>query len=458
MKNELSLRQSLQQKLTLKQKLGLELLVKNELQLEEYLKQEMNVNPLLEPQQEQTEALPEEHEEFNGFDENWSMHYNSHTTIQKDHDTHDFLIQQYTGEHDWRKTLHEEISLSNIPDFEKEILYAILEQINDEGFLEQADEILKNYNLSEEAFERLRTEFIILAPAGVGAYDEIESYKIQLRAKGVDDEEIIRMIDIYAKFIKDGNWDIIFQKEEFDSNRAIQLRHLFATLAKHPGYVEEAAVHYIIPDITVRKKTEGDYQIDLNEKYDALFTLNTYYVSMLENKSVTKNDRSFLMTYYNRYKTMREALEKRRTTLIRLAQYLIDFQRDFFDYGPKWIKPLTRNKVAEELGFNASTIVRAVQNKYLQTEYGIFPLAAFFAQSVSTKKTDSLHSESQKNVSRLSVLEALQDIIAKEDKHDPLTDEDIMDKLAKAGYTISRRAVNKYRGILKIPPRKERRI
>ncbi len=458
MRNELSLKQSLQQKLTLKQKLGLELLVKNELQIEEYLRQEMNINPLLEPNNETAESLPEEHEEFSGFDENWSNHYQSHATIQKDHDTHDFLIQQYTGERHWRKIFLEEISLSHFNEKKAAILVDILEHVNEEGFLEDAQEILATHELSSEEFESIRQEFCVIAPPGVGAFDEIESYKIQLRAKGVEEDDILNLLDIYRKPLLEGNWELLFQKEQFDTHRETQLRHLFSTLSKHPGYAQEDAVQYISPDIIVRRAGDGTFTIELNDKYDALFTLNTYYMQLIEGKTITKNDRTFLMTYFNRYKTMREALEKRRMTITRMAEYLIDFQHDFFEFGPKWIKPLTRGKVAEELGFNASTIVRAVQNKYIQTEYGIFPLAVFFAQSISTKKNESAHNESQKQVSRLSVLDTLQDIVAKEDKNNPLTDEEIMDVLAKAGFIISRRAVNKYRGILKIPPRKERRI
>lgn len=462
MKNELSLRQSLQQKLTLKQKLGLELLVKNELQIEEYLRQEMNVNPLLEPNGDSAESLPEEHEQFSGFDENWSNHYNSHertnATIRRDHDTHDFLIQQYAGEHNWRKIFVDEISLSNYDEKKSALLTEMLEHVNEEGFMENISELQAAYELTDEEFETLRQEFCVIAPPGVGAYDEIESYKIQLRAKGVEEEEILQLLDTYRKPILEGNWELVFQKEQLDPHRETQLRHLFSTLSKHPGYAQEDAVQYIIPDIVVRRSHDGGFTVELNDKYDALFTLNTYYIQLIEGKSITKNDRTFLMTYYNRYKTMREALEKRRMTMTRLAEYLIEFQHDFFEYGPKWIKPLTRGKVAEELGFNASTIVRAVQNKYIQTEYGIFPLAVFFAQSISTKKNESAHNESQKHVSRLSVLDTLQDIVAKEDKNNPLTDEEIMDKLAQAGFVISRRAVNKYRGILKIPPRKERRI
>lgn len=462
MKNELSLRQSLQQKLTLKQKLGLELLVKNELQIEEYLRQEMNINPLLEPAAETAESLPEEHEQFSGFDENWSNHYSSHersgATIRKDHDTHDFLIQQYTGEHNWRKIFLDEIALSNLGTKTASLLTEMLEHVNDEGFMEDVDDLKRSYELSDEEFELLRQEFCVMAPPGVGAYDEIESYKIQLRAKGVEEEDILQLLETYRKPISEGNWELIFQKEQFDHHRETQLRHLFGTLSKHPGYAQEDAVQYILPDVIVHRSLDSGFTVELNDKYDALFTLNTYYMQLIEGKSITKNDRSFLMTYYNRYKTMREALEKRRVTMIRLAEYLIEFQRDFFEYGPKWIKPLTRGKVAEELGFNASTIVRAVQNKYIQTEYGIFPLAVFFAQSISTKKNESAHNESQKQVSRLSVLDTMQDIVAKEDKNNPLTDEEIMDKLAQAGFAISRRAVNKYRGILKIPPRKERRI
>ena len=450
MKNEIKLEPKLTQKLSLQQKISLKLLVKNELQLRQYLHNEMEVNPFLELEIEGNEPDNEEDDVddiLDEYDDDYSSSYKK-STIKKNDNS--FIIENYTGPDNWRKNLLEEINLSRYSKKEKEILEDILENINDEGFLENEREIIKGNCISEEKFEEYLEDFLFLSD-GIGARNLKESYVWQLKSKGVKIDKLLNIVRKHTEDIKNNRIDKVLTKENIeDTNKYQYYKSLLNSLSNKPGYiVENENVEYIQPDVYIEKDKNGNYRIEVSKKYKTYFSVNQKYLQIMKKKKLksklSQNEKKFLRKYYNRYKYIMQSLKSRRETLTKLSRYLLNYQKNFFEKGPKYLKPLTRTKVAEDLDYHPSTIARTVKNKFVQTEFGLFPMAIFFPKSTKEK-------------SRLLIYIAMKNIVENEDKKNPYSDSKIAEKLQQKGINIKRRTVNKYRKKIGIPSGKERKI
>lgn len=447
MKNEIKLEPQLTQKLSLRQKIGLNLLVKNELQLRQYLHQEMEVNPFLELEIEQEEdKIDEEIEEIN---DNLDLYDSSKQKSGMKGKGNSYIIENYTGPSNWKKNLSEEISLSKFSKKEKEILEDILYNINEEGFLEDEKAIIEEHNISKEDFESYLEDFLFLSD-GIGARNLEESFKWQLKSKGIENKKLLNIVTKYTEDIKEQRIDKVLMKEKISENKYEYYKSLLKSLSNKPGYaLEEENIEYIQPDVFIEKTKEGDFYIKVGKKYNTYFSANQKYLNIMKKKNtkskLKNSEKKFLKKYYQRYKYIKQSLESRRETLKKLAKYLLEYQKNFFEKGPKYLKPLTRTKVAEDLDYHPSTIARTVQNKYVQTDFGIFPMAMFFPKSANEK-------------SRILIYIKMKNIIENEDKNNPYTDSKIAEKLQENGIDIKRRTVSKYRKKIGIPSRRERKI
>ena len=166
-------------------------------------------------------------------------------------------------------------------------------------------------------------------------------------------------------------------------------------------------------------------------------------------KTERKNLREFLNNNVRNARWLIESIEQRRGTIERVIRKVVEHQREFFDKGPEHLKPLPMIGVAEELGIHVATVSRAVSDKWLDTPRGILPLRRFFSGGTT--------SEDGQDMSWDAVKEKLRKIVEREDKNEPLNDDQIVDKLAEQGIELARRTVAKYRKILGIPTARQRR-
>ena len=328
----------------------------------------------------------------------------------------------------------------------------MIDALYDDGFLRDYGHILTKYDISEDRFEELRALLMVTAPPGVGAVTLAESFEAQLHFRGIAEEDLLTFIREHAESLKNSDAASLLAQHGVKKEKISEYESIIHSLSTSPAPEDKEIPSYVFPDITVKRDNEG-YSISVSDKYDGYFTVNTDYVDMMDAKELKKEGKAFLSSYYQRYKAIKTALSKRRDTLVKITAVLLDQQREFFESGPKHIRPLTRSDVADKIEMHPSTVSRAVQDKFIQTDHGLFPLEVFF-----TGTSGSVSTEDSGDVSRIEVLEAMKDMVEKEDKHSPLTDQQITEMLEKQGYKISRRAVNKYRAKLNIPPRKERRI
>ncbi|HDS02699.1 MAG TPA: RNA polymerase sigma-54 factor [Firmicutes bacterium] len=452
MKNELILQHRQQLSLNVMQKISLELLNRNQLELQEYLKEEASLNPFLEPaRDEESVALPEEEEAFSGFDENWEIY--SHSTsshLPKDYSP-DLWLEQLSGPRDWKEELLRDIRLSKISPQQEEILADIVEQLDDEGFLTDAKSLRKKHSLTEEFFEEILHLFFLLAPPGLGARTHGECFVLQLRARGLEDPLLEEIVTKHSEAVGKKDFDKALDDYELSPGEKKRFERILNSLSPRPVPDEETPVTALVPDLFIWRDEKG-FRVEVSQKYQAYFTLNSQYVRMMQSPDMGQQDKKFLRKYYQNYMMIKTALERRRETLFKLGEMLIEKQSSFFEQGLDGLRPLSQAEAAEQMSVHPSTVSRAVKDKFVQTDFGLFPLGIFF-KGVG----GAVSSSSGEDVSRTVILKALKEMVDKEDKKQPLTDDEIAKKLDQMGYQVSRRAVNKYRGLIHIPPRKERR-
>src|SRR5262245_28389042 len=145
-----------------------------------------------------------------------------------------------------------------------------------------------------------------------------------------------------------------------------------------------------------------------------------------------------------------ESIEQRRSTLEKVTRAIVEHQRAFLDRGPEHIEPLKMQQIADQVGVHVTTVSRAVDDKWVQTPRGIFPLKRFFGGGKQNTSGEEVAYE--------AIKQKLMEIIGNEDKNEPLSDEDLVTKLHEAGYPVARRTVTKYRKMLKVPSSRQRKV
>jgi RNA polymerase sigma-54 factor len=215
-----------------------------------------------------------------------------------------------------------------------------------------------------------------------------------------------------------------------------------------PGYGSSTqAITTIIPDFTVEATEDhGDFIVSLNDTTMPQLRVSKAYENLKREaryKQFNKDTREWLRKKHEDAKFLMSAIRQRKTTLLKVMTTIVELQKSFFVEGPSGLRPLIYKDVAEDAAMDISTVCRVVNNKYVQTEFGIFELRFFFSESLTNDEGDE--------VSTRVIKEKIRDIISKESKNKPWSDDKLTKELKKEGYNIARRTVAKYREQLKIP-------
>lgn len=289
-----------------------------------------------------------------------------------------------------------------------------------------------------------------LDPPGVGARDVKECLLLQV-TDDVPHAELVRTL------VRDHMEDVAFNRlplihkktgAELDAiaDAIAELRHLDP---KPGARFTPDSTRYVVPDVVVERTDDGDFTVRLTDDWLPSVRISKEYVAVKKDRSQPKPVREMLKDKFQKAQWLLSAIEQRRNTLRRVTQEIVKHQRPFFDLGPDHILPLKMEQIAERVGVHVTTVSRAVDDKWVQTPRGVFPLRRFFGGG--TKAADG------HDVAWETIKGKLLEIIADEDKKTPLSDEDIVKKFAEAGLTIARRTVTKYREALKIPSSRQRR-
>ncbi len=351
------------------------------------------------------------------------------------------------------QSLHEHLAEQwHLTDAEKAVKKAgdmIIDYIDDRGYLTVRLEQLHNKDRGDFTIDDLKESLELvqkLEPTGVGARDLRECLLIQIAQSSEDMSFESRLIAEHMHELLENRLPDIAKKMNcgIDAiNGAIV--HL-SKLDTSPGLqVGRNQNHPITPDVIVESLDNSEqYSVRLADYDLPRLRVNDYYAKMAKDAMIADKTKKFLQTNLRSAQWIIDAIEQRKNTLLRVTKAVVKFQRDFFEKGQLYLRPLPMSKVADDVGVHLATVSRAVAGKYMQCPWGILPLRKFFSGGTEDVNGASLSWE--------AIRAKLQQIIDAEDKSKPLNDEQIRRKLMELGIKkLARRTVAKYRKLLNIP-------
>lgn len=439
------------------------------LELTEYVEQQVLENPLLEVREhdgergEEQEASREDGSpgtaEKKEFDLDWVEYFqdSSDLGISPGRGQREIIDQPgYEQFVSHAPTLVEhlnlQLSLSRAGKEIKNIVQYLIGNLDARGYLgisleEAGEQLGANPEKMQQALNVLQA----FDPPGVGARDLQECLTIQLDLRQEDNPLVRKLVHEFLPDLAEGRLAKIASKLDVSPQEIQSAADTLKTLEPKPGrnFSHHDDIRYIVPDVVV-EKVEGQYIILVNDVAIPRLTINnTYRTVLAKNSSADQNTKQFVEEKLNAAAWLIRSIEQRRLTLYKVANCLVELQRDFLDHGVKSLKPLNLKKVADIVGVHESTVSRATSNKYIQTPQGVFEMKYFFSTGLSDAMGTQVSAESLKKI--------LQEIIQEEDPANPLSDQKIAELFDQRGIKISRRTVTKYRDELGIPSTNRRK-
>ena len=293
-----------------------------------------------------------------------------------------------------------------------------------------------------EAAELIRA----FEPAGTCVTDYKESLIVQARQIPGAPDRIDEVINRHMELLERGRLSEVARKMHITPEDVEDILLFLKTLNPFPGraYSSEDP-RFVIPDVMVAL-IDGEYQPILNDEEVPTLGVNDFYTQLLHENKIRdqKSVRHFVRDHLKDAQWFIRSVKQRNQTLLRISKAIVEFQRDFFRRGPKYLKPLTLKDIAQTVDVHETTVSRIANSKYIQTEWGIFELKFFFTNSISGAGSGG------SQFSKEGVKHRIREIIDEYGGEKKLSDQKIADILAERGIKIARRTVAKYRGELDI--------
>ena len=479
---EQGLQQKLQQKLSPLQIQTIKLIEMPVQALEQHVREVLNDNPVLddsapqggsEDQRDVSISEVEEREQSGGsLEENYGSHdddipsYNLHVNNWGKDERPEY--NTFSVKQSFSQSLLEQLGYRNLTDHQRTVATFIIGSLDDDGYLRRDIESLVDdlafragVEATADEVEDMLKVIQQFEPSGVGARDLRECLLIQLEDKKRTPsvENAIKVVDTQFDAFKNRHFQKIMTRLHLseDEMKAVmeEIRHLNPA----PGgdiddsYNDQA--QQVVPDFRLDYE-HGELILSMPRFSIPELRINHKYSEILETGRMsgsTKADKdaaAFVKQKIDSAKWFVEALRQRQNTLESTMRAIIEYQREYFmDGDESSLKPMVLKDIAERTGFDISTISRVVNSKWIETHFGIFPLKYFFSEG--------LENSDGEEVSTREIKKVLKDLVDNEDKHNPLTDDELVDALSAKGYKVARRTIAKYRAQLDIPKARMRR-
>jgi RNA polymerase sigma-54 factor len=477
------------------------------LDLQQHLQQELLNNPFLELEEPEEEAAPEktteqEQEETKKDDEvDWEEILINGFDVGGQREQFESLqyVEPVSVEtRDLADHLREQLQMLELPPRQRLLCEEIIGNIGEDGYLSATTEqileavnqwLLSNnpgatepdeddpFDIDEDAasgapdtsgsgngaalppgvlpftvpeFEATLTVVQALDPAGVGARDLRECLLLQLKDFGDTTSLTYRFVDEAFSDLIAHRWNDLARKFGVEPKAAQTAADALSRFDPKPGLkYSDRGDAYVTPDLIV-EKIDGRYHVFLNDTGVPRLRLSRAYQEIARNRTkMTAENRDFIASRMNSATWMIQAIEQRRQTMLKVMNFIVDRQRDFFEKGIEYLRPLTLREVAEVISMHESTVSRVTNEKYVQTPRGVLPLKFFFSSALSTA--------SGEDASARSIRAKLEKMVAEEKPAKPLTDQQIVHLFEEQGIQIARRTVAKYRDQLGILPARMRK-
>lgn len=342
-----------------------------------------------------------------------------------------------------------QLNLSKFEENEIKVGIEIIGNIDDDGYFRStAEDIARSCEVTEEAAESVLKKVQDFDPPGVAARDLRECLLIQVQQLGMQGSIVDFILRDHLKDLETRRYKQISRALGVGLQDILTAAKVISGLDPKPGHIfVQDDVQYISPDIFVYKVGD-DYVVTLNDEGLPMLRINPYY-SDAKVKEMDSGTGEYVSDKMRSAIWLIKSIHQRQRTIFKAAKSIVKFQREFFEKGIEYLRPLVLRDVAEDIGMHESTISRVTTNKYMHTPQGIFEMKYFFNSAISITGGDFIASESVKR--------KIKEIIEAEDPRKPLSDQTLAEMLASVNINIARRTVTKYREMLRIGSSSERK-
>jgi len=473
MQMEHRLAQTQTQRLMLTQKMqqAIQILQLSSIELDQYVQQELETNPVLEQIQKEPEAeketpqesassddsgkLEDEPFDLDAFASQWSDPHREGRDLSRNPDA-DARRQYYensiTREESFSARLLTQLRLAAPDDRAYQIGERIIGDIDDKGYFtgsleEIARELAAPLDEVEDALQLIQR----LEPTGVGARDVVECLLLQIEVEYPEEVQLKTLVADHLEALEHRQIPKIAKAMGITPERVEQLKDMLAALNPWPGHEYSSdPPQYVTPDVIVEKLEDGDYITYLSSDSVPELRISSEYRRLMRSGGTVREAKQYIRGKMESARWLIRNIEQRQSTILRIATAIAEVQKAFLDKGIEYIRPLTLQEIADEVGVHEATVSRTTRGKYMQTPQGLFEMKFFFSPG--------LRRDSGENQSARSVQSMIKNLIDEEDKTKPLSDQKISDILKEQGIHIARRTVTKYRenlGILTTSLRKQ---
>ena len=409
------------------------------------------------PEQEgtQIDSIPDELPVDSGWDDIYDnvQSSNAASTYQESDREQDFgdSSTQSLQEH-----LRWQMQLTPFSDTDLLIADAIIDAINDDGFLQTDIEDICNMLPEDLEVELDEVEAVLhriqyFDPPGVAARNVQESLQLQLKqliGDSNDNDLALKLVSEHFDLLANRDFAQLMRKLNIDEDTLKTLINIIQSLNPRPGsQITASKPEYIVPDVFVRK-IKGTWKVELNPDAAPKIRINSEYANMVKQVK-NSSDSTYMKNHLQEARWFIKSLASRNETLLKVATCIVERQRAFLEYGEEAMKALVLHDVAEAVDMHESTISRVTTKKYMHTPRGIFELKYFFSSHVSTADGGEC--------SATAIRALIKKLIAAEKPNKPLSDNKIAAILSDQGINVARRTVAKYREAMTIPPSNERK-
>lgn len=333
-----------------------------------------------------------------------------------------------------------------------EICKYMVENLDNKGYLSvNISDICKELIISNEDAETSLKILQSLDPQGIGARNLKECLKIQLNNLEIDDENIYKIVDDYLELLAENKYNAIAKELKVTISEVQKYGDIIKTLEPKPsrGFYTGEVVKYIVPDAYINK-INHQYFISMNEDVLPKLNINSLYKEIINNgNDVEAID--YVKDKLNSAMFLIKSIEQRKNTVYRVLEEILEVQKEYFDNGPEYLKPMTLKKIANNLEMHESTISRAIREKYVSVNNGkILKIKDLFTNGIASV----LGGE---DISTINIKKAIKEMVDNEDPKKPISDQIICNRLNIEGMNISRRTVAKYREELQIKSSSKRK-
>lgn len=371
-----------------------------------------------------------------------------------DAEKHEFMFNSIAAARSIQEQLLEQLRFSDCPPHLRRAAREIVGNIGETGYFESAPgEIAQTCACSEADAEEALKWVQTFDPPGIAARNLRECLLLQLERKKPDGDTalLIELVRDHLDDLARNRLPGIAKAMDIPIEQLKRLTEKLKKLDPHPGGALESVgpdTQYIVPEVTV-EPDGSEFKVVPDREFIPRLRLSKTYMDMLDDPNATEEVKKYIREKAASARQLMNLVTFRGSTIQRIAELIVAGQHDFFEFGPKALKPMTMGEIAEKLGRQESTVSRAIAGKYMRTPRGLVPFRSFFSGGFT--------SASGETVSARGVKELMREIVAGEDPKSPYSDSRLEALLAERGFTVARRTLVKYRDELGIPKAQLRR-